>query len=72
MCLLLITRGCDANIRDDFGNNASYWAKKNNYTELLQFLPPPMIVLPTEVKEYRDLVDFHVKGEDKKKNKKKK
>lgn len=54
ICLLLISRGCDSNIRDDFGNNASYWAKRNHFYELLQFLPPPLTVLPAENKEHKD------------------
>jgi hypothetical protein len=70
ICLLLITRGCDSNIRDDFGNNASYWAKKYNKIDILQFLPPPMMVSALENKEFRDDVDLHRYGltaEDKKK-----
>jgi hypothetical protein len=70
LCLLLISRGCDINIRDDFGNNASYWAKKNKHVELLNFLPSPLTVTPTENNEYRDLVMEHrflITADDKKK-----
>ena len=52
--LLLITRGCDPNIRDDFGNNASYWAKRNHHFDLLQYLPPPLTVTPLENKDFKE------------------
>ncbi len=54
ICLLLISRGCDPNIRDDFGNNASYWAKRNHFFDLLQFLPVPLTVNPVENKEFKE------------------
>lgn len=75
ICILLIARGCDPNLRDDFGNNASYWAKKNKHNTILQFLPPPMTVSPLENKEHRDQVDEHrflITADDKKKMQSKK
>jgi ankyrin repeat protein len=54
ICLLLIARGCDPNIRDDFGNNAAYWAKDQKHFEMLTYLPSPMTVNPAENKEYID------------------
>lgn len=59
MCLLLVSRGCDANIRDDFGNNASYYAKRHQHMELLEFLPAAVTVTPEANKEFRDQVDEH-------------
>ena len=74
MCLLLITRGFDPNIRDDKGNNASYWAKRYDHNLILPYLPPPLTVTPAENKEHYDLVDEFTWGltaEDKKKMAKK-
>lgn len=68
--MLLIARGCDPNIRDDFGNNANYWAKKYKHDELVSFLPAPVTVGPQENKEFRDQVDeyrFLITADDKKK-----
>jgi len=71
VCLLLITRGCDANIRDDFGNNASYWAKRFNHFELLQYLPSPLFVNPMENKDYKDEARAYKMGIDLEEEKKK-
>ena len=70
ICLLLISRGCDKDLRDVFGNNAAYWAKKNNHIHLLQFLGIPLCITPKELYEYNDLIDEKTWGytaEDKKK-----
>lgn len=73
--LLLITRGCDPNIRDDFGNNASYWAKRYNFVDLLSYLPPPLTVTPVDNFEFHDQIDenkFLINLEERKKNQAKK
>jgi hypothetical protein len=56
---LLIARGCDPNIRDEFGNNAAYWAKEKKHVSLLSYLPTPVTVKPEENKEYYDQVQEH-------------
>ena len=62
ICLLLIARGCDVNIRDDFGNNASYWARVNKHMKLLNFLPPPLTVTAEENKDYREDIAINTLG----------
>mgnify|MGYP002379185739 FL=1 len=57
--LLLICRGCDPNIRDDFGNNASYWAKRYMHFDLLEHLPPPLTVSPIENKDFKEQIEVH-------------
>jgi ankyrin repeat protein len=57
--MLLIARGCDPNIRDDFGNNAAYWAKEKKHFDLLNYLPKPVTVSPEENKEYQEQVLEH-------------
>jgi ankyrin repeat protein len=39
----LVRSGCNIHAKDAFGNNASYWARLNNYNELILLLslPPP-------------------------------
>ena len=70
ICLLLIARGCDPTMRDGFGNNAAYWAKRNGYTDILKYLPAPVTLTPEDNKYYRDQVEetyLLIKPEDKKK-----
>ena len=71
LCNLLISRGCDMNIRDDFGNNSAYWAKKNKHDDVLEFLNPPLHVTANEYKEFQDIFDEFYLGQNaefKKKN----
>ena len=75
ICMLLISRGLDPNIRDEFGNNASYWARRNKFNEILLYLPPVATVSPEDYAEYTDQKDemmFGLTAEDKKKNQAKK
>ena len=59
VALLLICRGCDVNIRDDFGNNASYWAKKYHHEDMLEHLPLPATVGPQENQQYKENIEVH-------------
>jgi ankyrin repeat protein len=43
---LLLATGCDVNIRDKNGFNASYWAEVNKHNEILTLLPPPKSIPP--------------------------
>ena len=68
--LLLISRGGDINLRDDYGNNAAFYAKKYKHTELLEHLTQPAFISPEEMIEYKDQVDekrFEINADDKKK-----
>lgn len=74
ICLLLAARGCDPNIRDEFGNTAGYWAKKNQFTELAEIFPAATVG-PLENNLHKNLVEEHfleITPEEKKKMKGKK
>ena len=72
ICLLLLSRGCDKDIRDKFGNNCAYWAKRNKHNDLLPFLPPPAFISNIEFKEYKESVNENVLFKDLDPKKKKK
>ncbi len=42
LVLLLKGRGIEEDIRDEYGNNASYWAHQNGFTELTKVMSPPL------------------------------
>ena len=54
---LLIDSGVDINKRDNYGYNASYWAKTMEFTKLLDILPPPAKRTADELFEYRVIVN---------------
>ena len=62
--------GADPNIRDKFGNNASFWAKEFGHDTLLPLLPKPASITVSELYEYKQQVKG-VLGLDKKKKGKK-
>ncbi len=62
IALLLIARGCDINIRDDYGNNAGYWAREYKHMTLLSFLPLPQTVSPQENREFVEDRDIYTVG----------
>ena len=41
MVNLLLAKGADENVRDKFGYNPAYWAKKEKRFDILEMLPPP-------------------------------
>ena len=41
MVKVLVASGCNPDIRDDMGYNASWWAVKNTHHEMMEFLPKP-------------------------------
>jgi ankyrin repeat protein len=57
ICLLLVNRGCDVTMRDGYGNNASYWAKRNGYDDLSKLLGAPVTMSPQDNQYYRDCVE---------------
>ena len=66
----------DPEIRDNYGFTASYWAKQNKHTEIMDFLPAPKKVSKEEFYEnMKNIWAAHgikAGGGGKKKKKKKK
>ena len=71
LALLMIARGCDPTMRDGFGNNASYWAKRNGFDDYIKFTNiKPETVSPMDNQYYRDCVEekyLLITAEEKKK-----
>ena len=64
--------GVDPNIRDKYGFSASYWAKRGNFTDIMEMLPGALRITKEEYYEHmQSHWDVHGKpGAKKKKGKK--
>ena len=60
----------DANLRDKYGYNPSYWAKENGHIDLLTILPPALQISGKDFHEFRQEVKKHLGVDDSKKKKK--
>mmetsp|Transcript_6120 Transcript_6120/g.10390 ORF Transcript_6120/g.10390 Transcript_6120/m.10390 type:complete len:80 (+) Transcript_6120:420-659(+) len=73
MCKYLVTEGLDPNIRDKYGFSASYWAKQNGFSLIMELLPMPLKVSKEEfyenMKSYWSAHNIKVGGGKKKKKK---
>ena len=56
MVKLLVAKGVDPNIRDKFGNSASYWAKEFDHYDIIETLPDPLKISKEEFTEYMEQV----------------
>ncbi len=52
MVRLLLAKGADENIRDEYGYNASYWAHKEKRADFCEILPTPAKRTQQELYDY--------------------